>query len=390
MGRATSNDLILQIYDAAVDPHTLPDCLERICESVGAQGSIIFDWDREEDFFDPKLVAVSHSNYYPDEAVRRYIEKCGQLEMQDQEQIRAATSSADKVELIDDSVFAGTPEELRALPHVIALEKIGIFHRAAGVLNKDNRWISLFTIQLGSEKPSFTDEQRDVIQPLLPHMAKALSLMKPAQQLRAQNEGFFAAMDRLSVGLCVLDKNGNVITENEEFKRQQNEYRAFYQTQNGELRFQQDGDQLAFTNLKEHALRHGHYGARPRKEAIAATREVHLCIEVVPFEKSDQFGSKAIGGTIVYSTDTSRPLVCNTLPMKHAYQLTDAELDLANAIAEGLTNGQIAERRERSISTVNTQVKSILAKTESATRTQFVRLMMSFGTSFLIDDAPEV
>jgi DNA-binding NarL/FixJ family response regulator len=52
-------------------------------------------------------------------------------------------------------------------------------------------------------------------------------------------------------------------------------------------------------------------------------------------------------------------------------------------VAEGLTNAQIAERRNRSIATINTQVKSILSKTQCLTRTQFVRLMMSFSTDFV-------
>jgi DNA-binding CsgD family transcriptional regulator len=52
-------------------------------------------------------------------------------------------------------------------------------------------------------------------------------------------------------------------------------------------------------------------------------------------------------------------------------------------VAEGLTNAQIAERRDRSIATINTQVKSILSKTQCLTRAQFVRLVLGFGTNFI-------
>ncbi len=68
-----------------------------------------------------------------------------------------------------------------------------------------------------------------------------------------------------------------------------------------------------------------------------------------------------------------------------AYGLTKAELSLTDAIAEGLTNAQIAERHGRAVATINGQVKSVLSKTGCATPTQFVRLLMSFGSDFLTE-----
>ncbi|MCZ4274180.1 helix-turn-helix transcriptional regulator [Maritalea porphyrae] len=61
--------------------------------------------------------------------------------------------------------------------------------------------------------------------------------------------------------------------------------------------------------------------------------------------------------------------------LKTVYGLTDAEISLVNMLVDGLTNRQIAEQKERSISTINIQVKSILSKTECNTRTQFSRLV---------------
>ena len=69
--------------------------------------------------------------------------------------------------------------------------------------------------------------------------------------------------------------------------------------------------------------------------------------------------------------------------MKAAYGLTDTEMSLVDAIADGLTNAQIAEMRNRALPTINAQVKSILSKTQCSTRTQFVRLLTGFGGEYL-------
>ena len=54
-------------------------------------------------------------------------------------------------------------------------------------------------------------------------------------------------------------------------------------------------------------------------------------------------------------------------------------------MAEGMTNREISDRREKSVETINTQTKSILAKTMSANRTQLIRLATNLSANFLSD-----
>jgi len=218
---------------------------------------------------------------------------------------------------------------------------------------------------------------------ILPHMAKAMDLGRVASQLRAEHHGLLAAMDRLIIGVCVLDTNGNVVVQNEEFRRQIDTFPVLRVAPEGALRFMRAEDQKRFAALKQDALNHGRFGARPRKEAIAADTDTFLCVEVAPLDRCEEIGARMFGGFIVYSTDTSLPVHCNTRPIQAAFGLTDTELALVESIGEGLTNAQIAERRGRAVATIDTQVKSILAKTQCATRTQFVRLMMGFGVDYV-------
>ena len=84
------------------------------------------------------------------------------------------------------------------------------------------------------------------------------------------------------------------------------------------------------------------------------------------------------------------PFRCNTDPIQSAFGLTKTELSIVEAIFDGLSNPEIAERRGRSVETVNTQVKSVLSKSNCNTRTQLVRMMMRFGTDFLAPAVPVV
>jgi DNA-binding CsgD family transcriptional regulator len=221
---------------------------------------------------------------------------------------------------------------------------------------------------------------------VLPHIAKALDLGRPALYLASVHRSLIAAMDRLRIGVCILDRRGNVVVANEEFQRQRERYGAFRIDPGGRLHLHDKADGARFKELFSDALEHGRYGARPRKEAIATAHDDGigaLCIEIAPLDQVEEIGSRRLCGAIVYSLDTSLPTFCDPSLLQSVFALTNAEAELIELVGDGLTNAEIADRRSRSVETVNTQVKSVLSKTQCANRTQFVRLFMNFGADYL-------
>ncbi|WP_372575183.1 helix-turn-helix transcriptional regulator [Ruegeria jejuensis] len=374
-------DTVLKIYDAVADASLWPDLLQDIANQVDAVGCIVFEWQRRE--LERKLAVTVASSYYTLTDLGKYIARFFEEESRDQDLFEAHSLQSDQIELVQDDVLAPTIEDLRALSNVSTLEKLGIRHRAAGLLNKDNPSQFRFSVQLDASRGRLSADELGFMQIVLPHVAKAFHLGRPTSQLALEHRSLLAAMDRLIIGVCILDSKGNVVVENEEFRRQRSSYRVFYTDASGTLRLYKPGWEQRFEMLKSDVSNHGKFGARPRKEAIAAEEDVFLCIEVVPLHRSHEIGSKSFDGFIVYSSDTSQPIKCQTGLLQSAFGLSNTEISLAEAIAQGLTNRQIAERRERSVATINAQVKSILSKTNCATRTQFVRLMMGFGADYL-------
>lgn len=372
----STQEIILQLYDAASDNSLWPEVLQKLAEEVNAVGCIIFEWNSSQK--GRHLTAPIISSYYDPESVKTYIEKCFTAEASDQDVFEAHSLRQDGIDLIEDNVLAGDIEKLKQLPNVQVLQKLGILHRAAGLLNKDNTATSRFSIQLSRSRGPLNLIEKSKLSLILPHVSKALDMARPSQQLSELNKTLLSAMNNLTIGICILDCKGRIVQINEEFRRQQEEHHAFTVLQNGELHILHSNSHLKFTDLKGSVFNHGKFGARPRKEAIATGDGGFLCIELIPLQKSNEISSFNFNGYIVYSTDTNRPLTCNTSLLQRAYGLTNAEINIVELISLGLTNRQISEQVEKSTETVNSQVKSILSKTQTQTRTQFVRMLMSF------------
>ena len=376
-----SEQQILSIYDTVADPGRWPQVLEEIAASVNAKGCLIFEADALDN-----LAVTEASAWYEPEALDLYLSRFADEEFKDHEVFRSQAQQGDIADVIPDTVLYNDLEEFKARPNVKWVMNVGILHRAASLLNKDNHRRGRFSVQFPADRAGISDEERATLAQVLPHVAKALELGRPAQQLAQQNYGLLSKLDTLNVGVCVLDDMGRTVESNVEFQRQSEAYSLISQDKTGVLKFTDAKSQRAFEGLTEDARRHGKYGARPRKEAVAADGDTHLCIEVVPLNAFDEIGSARFGGFVLFSTDTSRPITCDTGLLGQLFALTATEQALVASIAEGLTNAQIAERRGRSVDTVNSQVKSILAKTNCATRTQFVRMATSFGGEFILPE----
>ena len=374
---------ILRIYDTVVDDTRWPEVLDEIAHAISGIGAIVFEWENGSDR-DRRLHAPLMSGFFEPELMAGYLQRFHELEGQDQDRFEAHSLRHDGIDLIDDAALASSGVDLSTQKNSEALQRFGIGHRAAGLLNKDNTDYARFSVQLGMDRGPLSTAERSYLCQVLPHVAKALDLGRPLHQLSNRYDGVLAAMDHLRTGLCVLDQKGRAMAMNREFTRQLEDYDVFRRTPDGMLHMQSEGDARQMEIFKTQLHRHGSGGARPRKEAIHARDDRYLCVEITPLSTLEEAGTKPLDGFVVVSTDTSRPVHCDVDLFVQAYQLTPAEAALARSIAGGHTNAQIADERGRALATINAQVKSVLSKTDCANRTQFARLLSSFSSDFLL------
>ncbi|MCA8926603.1 MAG: helix-turn-helix transcriptional regulator [Alphaproteobacteria bacterium] len=392
------NDLIVAIYDTIQNQSLWPEVLTRFADAIGARGCIVSEIEGLGDA--RRIVTPYVCTRYSQEQIQRYLDSFAHYEFLDQARYEHLSKITDAIDLIDQTTLAGDQlDEFLARPSVQRMQAIGVVERAGCLLDKDNTLQARFSVHFGKEGPGLTAEVRAKMAILLPHLAKAIELGRASRQLARTNRHLLKAMDRLRMGVCLLDRFGRIEAMNGEFGRQVDAYPTYTIDGNKRLTTLDNAAQKHLNDLLSDVMMHGRFGARPRKEAltfakfqaevVGSTTIGALCIEVAPLHRLDEAGTRAFDGAVIFSLDTTRPVPFDLESMRRRFGLTKAETTTLSMIGEGLSNNEIADRRSRSPQTINTQVKSVLSKTETSNRTQLVRLMSCFGADYLLpaDDA---
>jgi DNA-binding CsgD family transcriptional regulator len=378
------SELILQVYDAAIDPTKWPEVLDRVSAYLGARGALIFRLGEGGTAL--KLEAPFFSSAYDPALVAEYLREHERQELVDQQKFALHSKKSDAIELVPDTVLFDSEEEFLSRANVASMLKVGIRYRSGALLNKDNIYRDRFSMQFSQRHGPVSAVDIEKSSMILPHIAKALNVNRPAEQLFEKFRCVIGCLDLLKVGVCMLDKNGCIILKNSEFQRQLESYDAYHIAVTGKLTLNDEKANQSIRQLLCGVERHGQFGARPRKEAIITVldgEDYRLCIEVLPLHKLAELGSAPLSGYVLYSLDTSVPLDFNTCMMSTLFDLTVAETEVLGLIAEGLSNREIADRRCKSVETINSQAKSLFSKTYTANRTQLVRLATNLSANFL-------
>ena len=173
-------NLILDVYDTVADPSLWQGVLDKFAAALDAKGFVIFEL---HGYGNERELSASHfSSYHQRDLLQGYIDEYRHWELIDQDTFEAHSLASDGIDLIDDSVLARSDDELFQIPNVAQLLDYGIRHRHAGLLNKDNKTRSRFSVQLASDRGRLTPVERERMREVLPHIAKALDLGQPSKQ----------------------------------------------------------------------------------------------------------------------------------------------------------------------------------------------------------------
>ena len=371
-------DLILKIYDAALDQDLWPEVLAEVSHSVGASGAIVFECDQVQRQIQ---LTIQSSNYDPG-LIEGYLENYHEYEFADQLALARHSKRDDEIVLISDNILANSREELLQYPHVQSMMTAGIAYRYGTLLNKDDLNYGRFSFQLGKKKKPLTDEQLRQAHVLLPHIAKSLSICRPISSHQKEMQVLEATLQDMPIGVAIINDRGILTYRNSEFLRQLEQCNVYELNPVKKLKIKDERSQSQLNKYMQGVEMHGKFGARPRKEAIITSldsSELAFCIEICPLSKILPFGEKFFSGHLIYSLDTKSIQVRNFEKISQLYNFTAAETKILKLLSKGMTNRQIAERVSRSVETINTQVSSLYSKTHCQNRTQLVRMTSGFG-----------
>lgn len=380
MDFAAYRELVLSIYKAADEPAHWVTVLDQISDLVSARGGMIIEMQRRGDQVILETPVMT-SNYQPD-FVQEYFDRHREAETRDHKIFDRKLLELDGIDILDEAILYQSREDYLTQPHVVELAERGIAHRTGALLDKDNPYRARFSLSMGKRRGPFSDEDVALLKDILPHVAKALELSRPASLTGPVRSMLAALMESFDVGACLVDAQGRIIEFNTEFRRQKEEYKAFPEDLRGQLTLAAPQNQARLRNLLEDSLNHARFGARPRKEAILVPvpqADTTLCVEVLPLPRSQELGTQVFNGALVISRDTATPVAFDIALAKMVFELTTKEAEILALVAEGLTNKQIAALRGRSVETINVQLRAVFQKTRTENRTQLVRLLCNFA-----------
>jgi DNA-binding CsgD family transcriptional regulator/PAS domain-containing protein len=251
----------------------------------------------------------------------------------------------------------------------------GICHvvGATALLHPSASAMMVIAVHRPHDAPPFTDVERQRLNVLLPHLQRALQLRQRLGVLEAQAQTGFAALDALSLGVIVVTADGALVFANAAAE-------AMARRDEG-LRL---GGRLsglgAMHPLEAQALRgllyavtHGGAGGMLR---VTRRTQPPLAVLVAPLPtRFHPATALAPALALVLITDPADGPMLTALALQQLFRLTGAEAGVALALVEGRSAEEIAAERGVSLPTVRTQIRQILAKTETLHLRDMVRLL---------------
>lgn len=381
-----TQSLILSIYDAAMEPELWPEVLDRVSEQVDARGAFIFDISASAEI--PSVRATYNTSNYDSALVREYLQLFNKQELRDQEIFAEHSKRTDGIELIPDTVLGPSRAAIDERANARMMANYGISFRAGALLNKDHLFTDRFAMQFSRRAGLPTGDRLESINSLMPHLAKALDMGRQTTRRVDARQALLETFNQFRIGICILSESGGIVFKNIEFDRQIDAHNAFSLNSHGRLVANDPKVRAELEMLYAGVEQHGKFGGRPRKEAVLhplKQDEAALCIEVCPLFSGNIVGEANLNGFVLFSLDTSQKFSVDTRYLAQVFSLTPSEEAVLAMIADGMTNAQISERRNRSPETIYTQVKTLLSKTMTQNRTQLIRMATGFSPQVFVN-----
>lgn len=256
-----------------------------------------------------------------------------------------------------------------------------IRHLMGCILERDANHHLLLGIQREHGQPDFDADDRRLFGLIVPHVARAAHIHRVMAEVTVQKQWALSALDRLRVGVILLDAQARPLHLNREAERLVAAGSIFVARGEG-LALSTSGDTSRLKRLVADAvgLATGRGIAGGGCMRAAGKGGSALQLQVIPLphglSESPLEQSLPAGCVAVFiSIPGNSRLPWERLAAMHG--LTRAEAKLASLVADGVDPEQAAETLLVSLGTVRSQLKSIFAKTGVTRQAELVALLLA-------------
>ena len=235
--------------------------------------------------------------------------------------------------------------------------------------------------------PPIGDEELGLLDLLVPHLARAYAIYCRIGDVRQERRALSEVVDRLPMGVILLDANGVVVQKNRSADR-------ILALEDGlaicERRPHVDNarEERTLRTLIANAVKASTHSGTSPGDVMAVTRPSGrraFPLMVGPLLAASPHNISGEAKAIVFVADPEGSPVTTTEVLETLYGLTRAEAALVRLIAKGRSLDEVAAERGVTIHTVRSQLKQVFSKTETSRQGELVHLALT-GVASIQDD----
>ena len=245
-------------------------------------------------------------------------------------------------------------------------------------LAEKERAFWFFDVRRAPEQPAFDDEDEGLLQRLYPVLRRVAELRRHIGRVTIQRDEARGALDRLALGIVILDEDMRITYANEGADGILAEPDGTVGLRQGRLVARDPADQRKLRQLVEGAqhcardplanhqasmILHGHDGSH----ALSA------CVMPAAPSPTQPHSINQVMVALRRLETTADIAAC----ARQLFDLTDAEAKFASALASGSSLAEAALAQGVRISTARTHLARIFQKTETRQQSQLVSLLRS-------------
>ena len=375
------SDLVHRIYAASAEPNRWPDAVAAVAQSMGGMqaclltpyagphnGGLLFPWRVEEKDLVRWATKYIDHDVWSQSALRKRLWRDGNVvtdeDLLSQEELRASVfykeflSPMGVARLCTGAIFSGAP----GLP------------------------ATTLSVYRGPDDPAFGPHDREFMRLLVPHLSRSLGLMHRLGLARQQVASMRAALDRLSVGVFLLDASMGVLFANQAGQQVLARGDGLRQDAQGCLNGRGRPGPGTIARRLEHWLADlvalpelqrpgfGEVFKLHRSQANA-----HYNVQCCPLSPEDPLLLGEGAHHIVFVTDPRQVDMPAQADLQAQLGLTPAECRVTNGLAQGATYREVACTLGIGEETVRSHVKSVYAKTRTNNKAGLTRLVLSLA-----------
>ena len=361
-------DTIVDIYSAPGSSNKWGSALESITHLVGGKAAaylLINNADR--------YVGATSSFGYSEEVKKKYTGRSGSADTDVRfKYLHNLTPGM----VFRDMEFVESRDEWNLMPwNVFEREELGLYYCLTAQISTHGVWMDLISVNRLESKGPNTDEEKQDLQQLLPHLSRAAELNRLVNRLDEMYGLVLSVLDQLMIGVIIVDKQQRVVTANAS-ACDISERSGAFNCVGSRVKMTAVEADGSLSNILQRSIGTAIGSANDQGESLVVqSRRDHskLLFDIMPLRDDGFSDSDGVKGAVIFILDPTADYPFSVTGLREIFNLTTSETQVGQLLVNGLSVSQIAEQRDTRPDTVRDQLKSIYQKTDTTGQLDLLR-----------------